>query len=165
MRATFQLLALVAALGLTANAWAAEQTFTLNMDGAQEAPGPGDPDGTATGTLSVNDSTGLISWDFEYFNITTPTLMHIHKAPFGVPGGVFIGMGVGTSGGAGTLIDSVIHAPLSQVSEILGDPAGFYVNIHNTNFPGGAVRGQLPEPSSLALLGVGALLFRRRRTA
>lgn len=47
-----------------------------------------------------------------------------------------------------------------------------YLNIHTTNFPGGEIRGFLvpvPEPSGLpvviALLGLGAVIVRRRRTA
>jgi hypothetical protein len=28
---------------------------------------------------------------------------------------------------------------------IIANPAGYYVNIHNADFPGGAVRGQLAK--------------------
>ncbi len=30
-----------------------------------------------------------------------------------------------------------------KVAEILANPAGYYVNVHNTEFPNGAIRGQL----------------------
>jgi hypothetical protein len=31
------------------------------------------------------------------------------------------------------------------VQSIVADPASFYVNVHNGDFPGGAVRGQLED--------------------
>ena len=47
------------ALGLLASSPAAAATiiYSVSMDGAQEVPGPGDPDGTASGTLTIDDST------------------------------------------------------------------------------------------------------------
>ncbi len=139
------------------SALATSATFTVNMSGPQEVPGPGDADGTATGTILLDDVSGLISWNFSYLNIAAPTLMHIHgpAAPAGVGAGVFINLGVATSGGAGTLIDSFIHGNLAQITQILNSPTTFYVNVHNRPFPGGAVRGQVPEPASALLLALG----------
>jgi hypothetical protein len=146
-------------------------TYRLEMTGAQEAPGPGDADGLGTGTLSLDALSGQISWDFAYSNIAAPTAMHIH-GPNGSAGnsaGVYIGLGAGTTGSPGTLIGSLIHPDLTQISTILGNPTDFYVNIHNADFPPGAIRGQLgtlvPEPGSVILLSIGAglLALRRRR--
>ena len=134
------------------------------MNGAQEVPGPGDPDGFAAGIFSL-DLAGNAFWEFGYSDIAPPTAMHIH-GPGGVPGasaGVFENLGVATSGPPGTLIDSkLIHPGLAAA--ILANPNEFYVNIHNGEFPAGALRGQVPEPAGavLALLGSMLLIARRR---
>ena len=145
--------------------------YLISMTGDQEAPGAGDPDGSATGTISLDGVTGEIIWDFTYSDILAPTAMHIH-GPGGSAGSaasVAIGLGVGTSGPAGTLDGSFIHPTLSDVTAILADPTDYYVNIHNPDFPSGAVRGQLgvpvPEPSGVVLLSLGLLvpMWRHRR--
>lgn len=157
------MLGLAAAL-CAGTAAGAEQTFTLTFSGDQEFPGPGDPDGSGAGTLTVNDVTNEISWNFTYVDIAAPTAMHIH-GPGGTAGssaGVFVGLGVATSGGAGTLIDSLTADP-GDAAAILANPDGFYVNIHNADFSPGAIRAQVPEPGSLALLALGGVAFMARR--
>jgi len=117
-------------------------TFQLSISGDQEVPGPGDEDGQASGTLSIDDATNLISWSFTYSNIANPAAMHIHTGAAGVGGGVFVPLNVDTSGDAGTLIGSTT-GDAASVMAILAAPSDYYVNIHNADFRAGAVRGQL----------------------
>ncbi len=145
----------------------------MNLDGAQEV-GAGDPDGLAFGTISFDNVTGLVSWDLTHANILSPLAMHVH-GPFGIAGvnaGVFFSMGVATSGGANTLIDTT-NISLADISAITSAPTGFYINIHTSDFPPGSVRGQLgnianiPEPTTIAifvfgLIGLGLGRFKKR---
>jgi len=120
------------------------ETYCLAMSGDQEVP-PANPDGVASGTLTIDPATNTIAWDFAYENVAAPTMMHIHVGAAGVNGGVIVNLGVATSGGPGTLIDSTTTSTLN-VTNIRANPLGYYVNIHNTPFPAGAVRGQIdPE--------------------
>ena len=163
----------VVALLLATPAHATIITYILpSMTGAQEVPGPGDADGFASGSITLNDVTGAISWNFTYSNIAAPTLMHIHgpNGGAGSSAGVFVDLGIATSGGAGTLISNTTTS-MANVTSIFAGPENFYVNIHTGAFSNGAVRGQLgliPEPSTAALLavglaGLGALGGRGRR--
>jgi len=121
--------------------------YVVPLSGAQEVGG-GDPDGTGTANLTLDTSTNTITWNITVANIDTVILDHIHQAPAGVNGGVvidFSGLLVG-----GPLVDA-------DVSAVVANPTGCYVNVHTNVFPGGAVRGQIPEPGTFALLGAGLL--------
>ncbi|MBA3267249.1 MAG: CHRD domain-containing protein [Acidimicrobiia bacterium] len=70
--------------------------------------------------------------------IAPATAAHIHEAPPGAPGPVVQGLIAPTRGrSAGCLTNYALAA------DIAADPGDYYVNVHNTPFPGGAVRGQL----------------------
>ena len=82
------------------------------------------------------------------------TGMHIHRGRAGENGPVTINSGIrGASPvvsetGSGTLTyqgftSSTDTAGLETVNGMLSEPSGFYVNVHTTDFPGGAIRGQL----------------------
>ncbi len=117
-------------------------TFQLSISGDQEVPGPGDEDGQASGTLSIDDATNVISWSFTYSNIASPAAMHIHTGAAGEGGGVLVPLNVEMGGEAGTLVGSTT-GDAADVMAILASPSDYYVNIHNGDFRSGAIRGQL----------------------
>ena len=162
-------------LATTANAWGASATYLVSLNGANEvAPTVGDPDGTAAGIISLDEVTGNISYAIAYANLETLADFHIHgpNGPAGVTQPVWIGFGIATDV-PGTLTRTVTlaAADLPKITQVLANPANFYLNIHTTpTHPGGAVRGQLgtlvPEPSTVALFAValiGLPALRRRR--
>jgi hypothetical protein len=136
----------MATLALLLPGWsqAEERTFNLELSGEQAVPGPGDQDGQASGTLTIDDETGEVSWEFEYSEIAVPQAMHIHMGATGEGGGVVVPLNVESRRGEGTLAGSTT-AQSDVVAAILASPASYYVNIHNAEFSGGAVRAQLED--------------------
>jgi hypothetical protein len=143
--------------------------FTVSLDGAQEFPGPGDPDGSGIALLYLDAAASSITWDITVLNIDFPiTGDHIHQGVAGASGPVVINF-------SGALVGGPLVDP--DVAAVLANPTGYYVNVHNASFPGGAVRGQLgqgvlvPEASGSTALVAGAVLgglgwrSRRRRMA
>jgi hypothetical protein len=126
----------------------------VRLDGQQEIsptgqPGAGDPDGRGSfAYLAFGDQ---ICYVLTARRIVTPTMAHIHAAPRGVNGGIVVPLEVPTSGFSFDCItaqpDTTPNTPAvlvqSELDAIIANPAGFYANVHNAEFPGGAIRGQL----------------------
>jgi hypothetical protein len=128
---------LLATVGAAA-AGGAPRVTTLS--GAEEVP-PADLDGTGFAAISLNVGQGTVCWQLSVSGIALPaTAAHIHFAPVGVPGSVVVPLSApdasGTSSGCRSADPALIQA-------IIDHPERYYVNVHNTDFPGGAVRGQL----------------------
>lgn len=80
---------------------------------------------------------------------------HIHEAPRGVNGPVLAVLAWPQDGqaadcltegeGAGTPGAKFPTGEAGIVQRILANPASFYVNVHNAEFPAGALRGQLEQ--------------------
>ncbi|MFN2588842.1 MAG: CHRD domain-containing protein [Actinomycetota bacterium] len=115
-------------------------TLSTALVGAEERPGPGDPDGHGFITLTMNQGQGEICFEVTLSGIDTATAGHIHKAPAGQPGDVFVPLFGSEGPGA-----KCVTATKAQIKEIRRDPTMFYVNIHTATFPGGAIRGQLGD--------------------
>jgi hypothetical protein len=150
------ILSLSIVLGLASAVVAEPVLFALPLDGAQEAPGPGDPDGIGSALLSIDPEASTIDWHISVENIFLPiTGVHIHQAPAGEPGPIVVDF-AGQLSGMG-LFDVDLPA-------IAANPSNYYVNVHNKKFPDGAIRGQIPEPATIGLLGLGlaGLLSRRK---
>ena len=113
-------------------------SMSATLTGAQEVPGPGDTDGSGLAVVTISGAT--VTYSLLVQNIAAPTLAHIHRAPVGVEGPIVVNFNPTFNGGLAT---ASVQADAAIANEILGNPAGFYVNVHNAEFPVGAIRGQL----------------------
>jgi hypothetical protein len=117
-----------------------KRKLKATMDGTQEVPGPGDPDGTGEARLKIKLNKDQLCVDVETKYIDTPTAAHIHNAPKGAAGAVVVPLPVPNSEGE---IDECIHVENSLLKVIRDNPEDYYVNVHTSAYPDGAVRGQL----------------------
>jgi hypothetical protein len=116
-------------------------TFTASLTGAAEVPGPGDPDGSGHATIRINYGQGTLCWNLRVSNITLPAAAaHIHVGASDVAGPVVVHLSAPGSKGASSGC-SMVDKDLLKA--IIQNPAGYYVNVHNSDYPAGAVRGQL----------------------
>jgi CHRD domain-containing protein len=119
----------------------ATQRFTTSLSGAAERPGPGDPNASGTASITINRGLGEVCWSISVADILLPAAAaHIHEAPVGVPGPVVVTLGPPGTDGIST---GCTTADRALVKEIAKNPTAFYVNVHNSEFPDGALRGQL----------------------
>ena len=129
------------AVALVAHAKDGGRKFIVPMTGAEEAPGPGDEDGTGLAILRLNPGTEQVCFSLFVENITLPaSAAHIHVAPVGVAGPVVVGLAGPDANG---FASGCVQAPREGILAIIQDPGAYYVNVHNSDFPAGAVRGQL----------------------
>ena len=112
-----------------------------NMTGAQEAPGPGDPDGSGWAVFYLNQGQGTISYELYVEDIATPLAAHIHIAQPGSPGPVVVPLMAPTNGSS----MGVAEVDRELIKAIRKNPENYYVNVHNAIYPPGAIRGQLTK--------------------
>lgn len=130
-------------LALTSIAADGGRRFTTTLTGAAEAPGPGDPDGSGTASLRLNPGQGEVCFELTVSNIALPaTGAHIHKAPAGAPGPVVVPLIRPDASGSSS---GCVSADRELIKDIIQNPEEYYVNVHSTEFPAGAVRGQLSK--------------------
>jgi hypothetical protein len=112
------------------------QSFTAQLTGAAEVPGPGDPDGTGVAVITIAGTT--VHYMIQTQNIGGVVAAHIHRGTADVAGPAVVTFDPNmlASGSAPGIAQSLID-------EIVANPGGFYVNVHTAEYPAGAVRGQL----------------------
>ena len=132
----------LAAFGLCAMPAAADEVrLSAHMMGTAEKP-TGDPDGMGHATLKVDAAKNQICYDLSVEKIAPATMAHIHKGAAGASGPPVVTLDKpgadGKSKGCATAAPDV-------VKDIVANPANYYVNVHNADFGGGAIRGQLSK--------------------
>lgn len=142
---SFAALAASAALVAT-GAYAQSDTggrkLQTSLTGAAEVPGPGDPDGAGTAEITVNPGKNQVCYKLSVTNIAVATAAHVHEGAATVAGPVKVTLGAPAANG---MSEGCVTVERALALEILKRPADYYVNVHNAEFPAGAVRGQLAK--------------------
>lgn len=115
---------------------------TAVLLGVNEVPNPGDPDGSGFAEITLNQGQGTISYMISVQGIAPATAAHIHLAPAGVAGGVVVGLAAPTNGMSSGTITNVDPELIKAIRQ---NPQAYYVNVHNNEYPSGALRGQLSK--------------------
>lgn len=144
--------ALITTSVLPASAGAQQVSWLLeaSLTGAAEVPGPGDPGGAGVAAV-------VLTWDPEagytacftlaVVGLSTPAVAaHIHPGRADVAGPVAVPFEAPNPTASNCVPVS------SEIGDQLAtDPEAFYVNVHTSQFPGGAVRGQLTNPRAMMM--------------
>ena len=101
----------------------------------------GDPDGIGSATVLVRGTT--LCFAVIVNGIAAPTLTHIHQEAAGINGPIVVDLVPPSTGNPGTSSGCITDLDAGLLNEIRTKPSTFYVNVHNDEFPAGAVRGQL----------------------
>lgn len=126
------------------------------LDGRSEV-GPdnriaGDPNGTGgVYVFGVDGDPTTLCYVLTVDKIDPATAAHIHEAGAGQNGGVVVNLAAPGDGNAadclseGEVLPSGAPAFVGDTTaaEILENPEDYYVNVHNAEYPNGALRGQL----------------------
>jgi hypothetical protein len=136
----------------------ASVAFALN---GEQVPGGGDPNGRANAGLRLEPEAEVVCLRSSWRELAGEvTAIHLHKAQEGQTGPHHIDLldnaslageenrvefCVKVTGGEHQAQDAGHSAasPADRIQEVVDDPGGFYLNVHTTAFPSGAVRGQL----------------------
>jgi CHRD domain len=122
-------------------------TFTIQLSGAEEvcptAPGTCGGPGTGTATITIDRNARTLCYTITTENVALPLLAaHIHAAPAGQAGPVVVPLFTQPVN-ATTVAACLGDLDKNLLKAIIRNPENYYVNVHNTPFPNGAVRGQL----------------------
>jgi hypothetical protein len=113
------------------------------LTGPAEVPGPGDPDGSGSAAILLNQGQGTVCFKLKVANIDEVTNAHIHSGTVDVSGPVVVGFDPVNNG----LRNCVSGVDPDLIKDIRQNPQNYYVNVHTAAFPAGAIRGQLSVPS------------------
>lgn len=121
------------------------------LSGRNEVPA-GDPDGSGWAEVSLRPQAGTVCYRIKVRKLDAVTAAHIHVGAVGVNGAIVIDFAILTADkkvweNSIVYKDSISGIASSLLTSIKANPTGYYVNVHSTAFPGGAIRGQLRKAS------------------
>ena len=111
-------------------------TLSATLIGANETAG-GDADGTGSFSAMVDADDGDFCYTLKADKIAAATMAHVHSGAAGANGPPVVTIALTD--------DNCMAVEPDVLKALIANPANYYVNIHNAEFPAGAVRGQLQK--------------------
>jgi hypothetical protein len=116
---------------------------TAKLKGSAEVPGPGDPNGKGEIDVFLKAKKEKVCFNLEVSKLDPLVAGHIHKGTDDEAGKVKVTLFEAEIEGDGAYEGCVKNVKAKLVKKIGEVPEKFYVNLHNAEYPDGAVRGQL----------------------
>jgi hypothetical protein len=139
---TLAVLAAVAVFAAPVSGQGRTTTLRATLSGANEAPAAGDPDGSGSATVRINRSKRTACFTIRMSGIAGSAAAHIHRGRAGTAGPVVV-LFFGSQSERTTRRGCARRVNSTLLRSILRNPGRYYVNVHNADFPNGAIRGQL----------------------
>ena len=115
------------------------QRLTANLTAAAEVPGPGKVNASGSAVVRLNAIQRRVCYTVNFRNIPNATMAHIHSGARGVAGPPVV-----TLVRAGQrAFQGCTRVSRSLARDLINSPRQFYLNVHSSAFPVGAIRGQL----------------------
>jgi hypothetical protein len=127
----------------------AHRSLAGTLKGRRQVDSAGDPDGDGFGLVTFDDDMAHFFIGAE--NVAAPTAAHIHMGTETENGGVVIDAEASFDNGVSA---SSVAINDDDARMILSAPSHFYFNVHNGEFPSGAIRGQLRSTETVLFFPV-----------
>ena len=147
-KATLLALASTALLGTAATAFAAfpaMQSFTVPLTWQEQANfahpsgGTGDRDASGAVKLVIMPAEGQVCYDFALRGVDAPLMAHVQRGRPLQDGPPIVTLFTGP----GAPLEGCAPVNTGQLSDIVSHPSDYYVTLATTDYPDGALRGQL----------------------
>jgi len=113
--------------------------LAARLDGNGVSADDGDPDGNATARIVLDPAKGTACYDIPYHRIAPVTSAHIHAGGKGKTGAELATLKLDAD-------DNLVGCARlagEAMAALAANPGDYYVDVHTTELPKGAIRGQL----------------------
>lgn len=114
--------------------------FQANLSGAAEVP-PRIGNASGRAVLVLNADATKLTYRVSVNDIISITAAHIHRGPAGANGGVIFNLMGSGAFNPQQPVSGTLDLSAAQVMDLISD--NYYVNVHTTSAPAGAIRGQV----------------------